>query len=73
VENLRWRENAIQALQSATEIMAIAMFKHGNECSNHAKRKTLMPEDLFLLFKNAKMKLPKCLEDFEKQYGPTDE
>lgn len=45
---LRWRVDAIEALQHAAEDYTINLLSDANLCAIHAKRVTIMPKDLFL-------------------------
>lgn len=48
VRDLRWQQNALQALQEATEAYLTGMFEDSNLCALHAKRVTVMPRDMQL-------------------------
>lgn len=47
-QNLRFRTEAILALQEATEAYLVTMFEDANLCAIHAKRVTVMPKDMQL-------------------------
>lgn len=45
---LRWRSDAIEALQHASEDYIIHLLSDANLCAIHAKRVTIMSKDLYL-------------------------
>ncbi|KAA8912177.1 putative centromere protein Cse4 [Sphaerosporella brunnea] len=45
---LRWQSTAIQALQETSEAFLVHLFEHANLCAIHAKRVTIMKQDLRL-------------------------
>lgn len=45
---LRWRVDAIEALQVASEDFLIHLFEDANLCAIHARRVTVMPRDIHL-------------------------
>ncbi|KAI9593837.1 histone-fold-containing protein [Syncephalis fuscata] len=45
---LRWRPEAIEALQEASEAFLVHLFEDANLCAIHAKRVTLMAKDIQL-------------------------
>jgi histone H3-like centromeric protein A len=47
-ETLRFQSTAIQALQEAAESFLVHLFEHANLCAIHAKRVTLMRQDIQL-------------------------
>ena len=46
--DLRFNDNAIMALQEASEAYLVGLFEDSNKCALHAKRVTLMPKDIWL-------------------------
>jgi histone H3 len=46
--DLRFNDNAIMALQEASEAYLVGLFEDSNKCALHAKRVTLMPKDIQL-------------------------
>jgi histone H3 len=46
--SLRWRVDAIEALQHAAEDYIINLLMDANLCAIHAKRVTIMPRDMYL-------------------------
>jgi len=46
--DLRFNDNAIMALQEASEAYMVGLFEDSNKCALHAKRVTLMPKDIQL-------------------------
>lgn len=47
-KELYWKTTALQALQEAAEWYLVGLFQHAYLCALHAKRVTLMPEDMYL-------------------------
>ncbi len=45
---LRWRVDAVSALQVAAEDYLVRLLEDANCCAIHAKRVTIMPKDMFL-------------------------
>lgn len=45
---LRWRVDAIEALQVAAEDFLIKLLEDANLCAIHARRVTIMPRDIHL-------------------------
>jgi histone H3 len=45
---LRWRVDAIEALQHSAEDYIVNLLTDANLCAIHAKRVTIMPKDLYL-------------------------
>lgn len=48
IDNLRWTDNALVALQEASEAYIVHVFGDAQLCAMHAKRVTVMPSDLKL-------------------------
>jgi len=48
IEGCRWQSNAMSALQEAAEAYLVTIFEHANICAIHAKRVTIMTQDLGL-------------------------
>ncbi|KAA8911680.1 histone-fold-containing protein [Sphaerosporella brunnea] len=48
IDGLRWQSTAIQALQEASEAYLVHLFEHANLCAIHAKRVTIMKQDMQL-------------------------
>ena len=46
--DLRFNDNAIMALQEASEAYLVGLFEDSNKCALHAKRVTVMPKDIQL-------------------------
>lgn len=46
--SLRWRVDAIEALQHSAEDYLVNLLNDANLCAIHAKRVTIMPRDLYL-------------------------
>jgi len=44
----RWKPNAIQALQEASEAFVVQILQDSNLCAIHGKRVTVMPRDMHL-------------------------
>lgn len=51
-EDLRFQASAIAALQEASEAYLVGLFEDANLCAIHAKRVTIMPEDIRLVLRN---------------------
>lgn len=47
-QDLRWQSAAMSALQEASEAYLVALFEHANICAVHAKRVTIMRQDIGL-------------------------
>jgi histone H3/H4 len=45
---LRWKAEALLALQTAAEAYLVHLFEDANLCAIHAKRVTIMPKDIQL-------------------------
>lgn len=48
-KNLRFKPEALIALQHATEAWVVGLFEHTNLCAIHAERQTVMPKDIRLV------------------------
>jgi len=48
IDGLRWQSNAMSALQEAAEAYLVTIFEHANICAIHAKRVTIMTQDMGL-------------------------
>eukprot|EP00762_Andalucia_godoyi_P002201 ANDGO_07580.mRNA.1 Histone H3.3 type b len=48
LETIRWRAEALEALQEAAEMHLVGLFEDANLCAIHAKRVTLMVKDIQL-------------------------
>lgn len=48
IEGCRWQSNAMSALREAAEAYLVTIFEHANICAIHAKRVTIMTQDLGL-------------------------
>ena len=46
--DIRFQSTALLALQEAAEAYAVRVFERSQMCAIHAKRKTLIPRDIFL-------------------------
>ena len=46
--DLRFNDNAIMALQEASEAYMVGLFEDSNKCAIHARRVTLFPKDMQL-------------------------
>lgn len=44
----RWRVDALEALQEASEDFLVGVMEDANLCAIHAKRVTIMPKDIHL-------------------------
>jgi len=47
-DDVRYQMTALEALQEACEAYLVGLFEDMNLCANHAKRVTIMPQDLHL-------------------------
>ncbi|OQS04945.1 h3 [Thraustotheca clavata] len=47
-QDVRFQASALVALQEITEAYLVGLFQDANLCAHHAKRVTLMPQDLYL-------------------------
>jgi len=48
IDGLRWQSSAMSALQEASEAYLTTLFEHANICAIHAKRVTIMTQDMGL-------------------------
>ena len=48
--DLRFQASAVSALQEATESYIVGVFQDTNLCAIHARRVTIMPKDMQLIF-----------------------
>jgi len=48
IDGVKWQSNAMSALQEAAEAYLVTIFEHANICAIHAKRVTIMTQDLGL-------------------------
>ncbi len=48
-KHIRWKAEAILALQEASEAYLTSLFEDTNLCAIHAKRVTIMPKDIQLV------------------------
>ncbi|PXF49488.1 histone H3 [Gracilariopsis chorda] len=46
--DLRWRVDAVEALQAAAESFVVSLMEDANLCAIHGKRVTIMPRDIHL-------------------------
>lgn len=48
--DLRFRSEALMALQESCEAYLVRIFEDANECAIHANRVTIMPRDIHLIY-----------------------
>ena len=66
-KDLRWTKKAVEALQEATEAFAIKVFEDSNLCAIHAKRVTIMTQDMQLALRlRGEEELGKAKKDKKK-------